>query len=61
MSAEIPTTSDEDFSARVTALNDIAKHCADETVYRAELTGEDRNTVLRAIIIRLQDAINAKR
>ncbi len=54
------TQQDEDFAEHVTRLNDMARRCAEETVYRAELCGEDRNTVLRAVIGRLKDAISGK-
>lgn len=54
------TDFDEAFADRVTNLNNIARRCAEETVYRAELCGDDRNAVLRAVIGRLKDAINAR-
>lgn len=53
-----PTAEDDEFVARVTYLNDMARRCAEETVYRADLCGEDRNTVLRGVISRLKDAIH---
>lgn len=50
-------TTDDEFADRVTNLNEMARRCAEETVYRAELCGDDRNTVLRAVIARLKDAL----
>jgi hypothetical protein len=49
---------DEDFVAHVTELYEIAKRCAEETIYRANLRPEDRNIILRSVIKRLQDATN---
>lgn len=50
-------TADTDFVAHVTMLNEMSKQCADEALYRASLWPQDRNTILRAVIRRLQDAI----
>lgn len=52
-------TAEEDaFLDRVTQLNNMAKLCAEETIYRAELYPADRNTILRAVISRLKDALS---
>jgi hypothetical protein len=51
---------DAEFVNHVTELNEISKLCAEETIYRADLRPEDRNTILRAVIRRLEDAISGK-
>lgn len=47
------------FVARVTRLNDTARQCAEETIARANLCDDDRNTLLRAVIGRLKEALAA--
>jgi hypothetical protein len=49
------------FADRVTELNNMAKRCAEETVYRASLYGDDRDTILRAVIGRLKASVGAYR
>jgi len=44
----------------VARANDIAKQCAENTIWRADLWPEDRNTILRAVIARLNDALGCR-
>lgn len=48
---------DEEFVEWATYLNGMARLCAEETVYRAELCGCDRNTMIRAVISRLTETM----
>jgi hypothetical protein len=51
---------DVEFIERVGRIYEIAKRCAGEVISQAALLSDDRNTVLRAVIRRLEDAINGK-
>lgn len=51
-------TEDGAFVDHAMQLNDMARLCAEAIIYRVELHHpDDRNTILRAVISRLQDAL----